>query len=276
MESGWAMNSFLCWSWCGVVWGLLIGSAACAQEPNLRDDPTEVQAEQFPSERKIPEILNQWRDWVLWENDPIGIPKQFNDAQAPIAVWPSALEISVSGTNATWKMNVEVFRKAWVALPGDEESWPTNVRGDSPMPSNGSEGKTTLVDMPLVVLPRQGVPAVRLESGRYSLSGEFRWAETPQKIFLPRTIGIVRLVLDGTEVSLPNWDSSGYLWLSRPETEEAEQNRMSIKVYRYLEDGFYRRLKVQSRLPSMSRVRPRPKLDQEIGQFPSMLFVPRR
>jgi hypothetical protein len=44
----------------------------------------------------------------------------------------------------------------------------------------------------------------------------------PQRIPLPREIGILALNLDGKPVEAPIWDAQGFLWLKRDgSTEEA-------------------------------------------------------
>jgi hypothetical protein len=199
-------------------------------------------------DERIPEALKAWKDWVLWDGSPKEIPRAYNDANTSLPIWPSSLSIQVQGNSATWTLSVQVFRKSAMQLPGDQDSWPRNVRASTKIPdassadlggnpSDKEKAPPTLIDIPLVVLPKDGVPVVELDPGTYSLTGEFQWANAAAKVSIPRTIGIVELKLDGNDVPFPNWDSSGFLWLSRSQTETAEQNRISVKVYRYLEDG---------------------------------------
>lgn len=195
-------------------------------------------------EERIPDSLKPWKDWVLWDGSPKDVPHPYNDATTNVSVWPSTLSIEAQATAATWKLSVQVFRKSFIQLPGDNDSWPRNVRATSAIDNNaasGADGNATspsaLIDVPLVVLPKDGIPVVELEPGFYSLSGEFQWTNTASKVSIPKTIGIVELKLDGNDIPFPNWDSNGFLWLSRSQAETAEQNRVSVQVYRYLEDG---------------------------------------
>ena len=188
---------------------------------------TSVQAQ----DERIPDALKAWKDWVLWDDVPKTLPHPYNDVSKSVAVWPSTLSIAVQANTATWTLSVQVFRKTYLALPGDNDSWPRNVRASSAI------SEAALIDVPLVVLPKDGVPVVELEPGFYSLTGEFQWINAASKVAIPKNIGMVELKLDGNDVPFPNWDSSGFLWLSRSQSETAEQNRMSVKVYRYLEDG---------------------------------------
>lgn len=204
-------------------------------------------------EERIPDSLKVWKEWVLWEGSPQEIPHPYNDANTSLTVWPSTLAIQVQGNSASWTLAVQVYRKTYFSLPGDADSWPRNVRASSliattsPTPeSNAVEDvRSTLVDVPLVVLPKNDVPVVELPPGSYKLTGEFQWTNTATKVAIPKSIGIVELTLDGNAVPFPNWDSSGFLWLSRSQSEVTEQNRISVKVYRYLEDGIPSWLRTQ-------------------------------
>ena len=192
-------------------------------------------------EARLPEPLRVWKEWVLWDGSPHDLPHPYNDPNTSLPAWPSTLTIDVTANTATWSMSVQTFRKTWLQLPGDSESWPRNVRASTPVntPSTTDDNVTssTLIDVPLVVLPRNGIPSVELDKGSYTITGEFQWTVTASKVAIPKTIGIVELKLEGSDVPFPNWDANGSLWLSRQQNETAEQNRMSVKVYRYLEDG---------------------------------------
>ena len=72
-------------------------------------------------------------------------------------------------------------------LPGSAEVWPQEVR------ANGS---------PLAVVDHDGAPAVKLHGGTQRIEGAYRWSEIPQRIKVPREIGILALVLDGQPVEV--------------------------------------------------------------------------
>ena len=60
----------------------------------------------------------------------------------------------------------------------------------------------------------------------------------PQRIPLPREIGILALTMDGKTVDAPVWDAQGFLWLKRDgSTEEADKDFLAVKQYSALEDG---------------------------------------
>src|SRR5690606_12584419 len=90
---------------------------------------------------------------------------------------------------------------------------------------------------PVPVLEHNRLPSLRLLPGTYRLSGNYRWDEMPQRMSLPRDIGLLTLMLEGKTVESPTWDAEGTLWLKRTRSEEADKDFLSVKVYRVIEDG---------------------------------------
>ena len=124
--------------------------------------------------------------------------------------------------SCSWELSVTVFDKTWLPLPGSAELWPMNVR------ANGK---------PVAVVEREGSPAIQLEKGVHRLAGEFRYEEMPQRIEIPKQVGVLTLVLDGKKVEIPNWDESGNLWLKRVRIEATDKDTLTVQVYRVIEDG---------------------------------------
>lgn len=173
-------------------------------------------------EKEIPEVLQPWQGWVLWDQQDTDSPRPFNAYKQPIRVWPSRLRLTAEKEGGVWQIDVQVFEAAWVALPGDAKSWPQNVRvGDNLVP----------------VVERNGFPAARLAAGSHQLSGEFHWNVMPQRIAVPKAIGLLTLKVNDEDVAIPNWDVSGRVWLKRASVEAAQKNLLSAQVYRVIEDG---------------------------------------
>ncbi len=170
----------------------------------------------------IPQVLQPWKDWVLWEVDGKVGPSPFNDPNKRLKFWPSEMQLEIFPDRASFQLGVRVFDESWVPLPGDSGMWPQEVESQ--------EGA-------LPVLLRDGHPSIRLAQGTHRIRGKFPWSDVPQKIMLPKTIGIVSLRRDNALVPEPLWDDSGFLWLSRQPIEKTEQNLLAAKVYRLLEDG---------------------------------------
>ena len=173
-------------------------------------------------ERDVPEVLKPWETWVTWGDRERGCPTPYNNAQKHICFWPSELTLTVKQNGASWTVAVRVFAESWVPLPGSGELWPQNVSAD---------GKA------LAVIARDGKPFVRLTTGVHQLAGELPWNEMPQRVALPKEVGILSLVVDGKTIEQPNWDADGDVWLKRQHAAEAEKDFLAAWVYRVIEDG---------------------------------------
>ncbi|MBV9656529.1 MAG: hypothetical protein JO295_00310, partial [Verrucomicrobia bacterium] len=176
--------------------------------------------------RAIPESLKPWIEWVTWRDGQRECPTPYSDSTKHLCLWPSRLNLQTDRAGGRFNLEVTVFHDdTWVPLPGGADAWPLEVK------ANGA---------PVPVVEHGGEPAVRLPAGATAqrLEGIFRWNDMPQRISLPREIGILSLTIDGKSVETPTWDAQGFLWLKRDgSTEEADKDFLSIKVYSALEDG---------------------------------------
>jgi len=171
----------------------------------------------------VPEPLKPWVDWVLWNEDSRLCPSPFNDPAKSLCSWPTRLEFRADATTGSFDLGVTVYSTSWIALPGGIDAWPLNVK------VNG---------VPAPVVERENAPSIRLRPGTYRIEGTYRWHEIPQRVTLPKTIGVLVLVVDGKAVESPTWDASGELWLKRRSTaEETDRDFLGVKVFSVLEDG---------------------------------------
>lgn len=175
------------------------------------------------AQRQLPAELKDWQDWATWDAKHRDCPTPFNDAAKHVCFWPGQLSLQADQKSATWELDVAVFSKTWVPLPGGGDIWPVNV----------TDGGA-----PMVVVERNQQPAVELAPGPHRLSGAFRWeAEMPQAVRIPREVGLLALVLEGKRVEIPNWDEAGNLWLKRVRVEATDRDLITAQVWRVLEDG---------------------------------------
>lgn len=174
--------------------------------------------------KKIPDVLKPWETWATWGDEHRLCPTPYSDAKKHLCFWPSRFGLQAEKGGGKFDLVVTVFHETWVPLPGNHDVWPLDVR------ANGA---------PVAVLEHDGNPAVRLTTaGTVRLEGAYRWSDVPQRIRIPREIGILALVIDGKPVDAPVWDAQGFLWLKRDgSTEEADKNFLSVKLYASLEDG---------------------------------------
>jgi hypothetical protein len=169
----------------------------------------------------VPDVLKTWVPWVLHGHEAVSCPPAHDDATVRQCAWPSELDLDLKSGGGTFRLRAEAFAKStWVALPGDAERWPQDVR------SAGS---------PLAVIERDGHPHVELPPGDHLISGSFTWQEPPQSLSVPLATGIVRAAFEGKPVSAQP-DSQGRLWLRRSEAQAAPDT-LSLRVFRQVDDN---------------------------------------
>jgi hypothetical protein len=111
---------------------------------------------------------------------------------------------------------------SFVALPGDAERWPEDVRVD---------------DEPAAPSLRDGRPELRLEPGLHELRGRFVWAQLPALLAVPQETGLVALRLGGAAVEFPERDELGRLWLRAVGDEaQAGERRIELELHRKVTD----------------------------------------
>ena len=173
--------------------------------------------------KEIPGPLKPWETWATWDAKDRDCPTPYMDSKRRQPFWPSRLSLLVDRTAGRLDLGVTVFSETWIPLPGGKEVWPIEVK------ANG---------LLIPVLDRKGRPSVQLQTGTYRIEGNYRWNEIPQRISLPREIGILTLAIDGKAVESPVWDAQGFLWLKRDaSTEETDKDFLSVKAYALVEDG---------------------------------------
>ena len=172
---------------------------------------------------QIPDALKPWEDWALWDAANRVCPTPFSDAHKHLCFWPSRMGLQATQTGAQFDMVVTVYSETWVSLPGGTGTWPVGVKVN---------------DAPVVVIEHNSSPAVHLNAGTFHLVGDYHWKSMPQRISIPREIGILALIIDGQPVESPSWDENGYLRLqAKVVTEEPEKSFLSMKLYSMVEDG---------------------------------------
>lgn len=173
--------------------------------------------------KQIPELLKNWESWATWGDTTRDCPRPYMDAKKPLCLWPSKLALNVDKTSGRFAFGVTVYAETWVPLPGGDALWPQEVK------ANGA---------PVPVVEHQGRASVLLAAGTWAIEGSFHWNEIPQRITLPKEIGILSLTLDGKPVAAPIWDANGLLWLKRDgSTEETDKDFLSVKIHALVEDG---------------------------------------
>jgi hypothetical protein len=171
----------------------------------------------------VPPALEPWRNWVLEAHPEQACPPDFSRADARQCVWVRRLDLAVSGNGGSFTLDAELFARGDVVLPGDAERWPAAV---------------TVEGRPAVVTAREQRPRLRLEPGRYRVTGSFAWGKLPDSIRVPRQLGLLRLAVDGEERLAPLLEGD-VLWLGRSAAAvpSGTADSLEARVFRRIEDG---------------------------------------
>ena len=177
----------------------------------------------------IPPALREWQGWVLHGEEfrrcPFAAsadaePGEPIDAAEFRCVWPERLTLAVDARGGTFSQRWQVYAESWVALPGNAEHWPRDVR------LNGAPAAVVAVD---------DVPSVRLTPGSYTRLRPLRVELAPGVADAAATsTAIVDLFVDGSRVAQPERPDGG-VWLGKRRSAE-QAAAMEVQVYRLVQD----------------------------------------
>ena len=211
---------------------------------------------------EIPEVLDDWKGWVLENHPEIHCPFLHNDAQRT-CIWLSELNINANSQGASFTQTVETFSETWVRLPGGTGYWPENIRDASgSIPSNQ-----------LVVREQNGMADIFLPPGNYTLQGNIPWSSMPRTLAIPTNAGIVKLTLNNTPVDNPSIEGDNQLWLASIQHQSNTQNQdsLQLRVFRYIEDSIPLRITTKLQMDVSGKER-----ELQLGQLVLNGFVPTR
>ena len=172
---------------------------------------------------RIPDALKGWQDWALWGLADKKSPTPYCDQENHLSSWSSRLVVMVTKDGGSFELSITVFAPSWVALPGGAEAWPLSVSLDGQV---------------VPVVEHEKRPSLYLQPGTHRIAGKFLWDSLPQRLSVPREIGLLDLTLEGKPVETPLWDAKGDLWLKRDGTaRQGEKDFLSTTLYSLLEDG---------------------------------------
>jgi hypothetical protein len=173
------------------------------------------------SSAQVPEPLRPWVDWVLHGQEAARCPFLLDAADQRQCLWPSRLDLTVDDRTGRFSQQWTALDKAWVPLPGDSRVWPQEVKVDG---------------QPAIVVPRNSEPGVEIGTGTHVLAGVFSWDAPPEVVAIPPATGLLALTLRGQQVSFPNRDAQGRLWLQKRAAEEDTESRIDVAVHRHISD----------------------------------------
>lgn len=183
-----------------------------------------VPAQAAPNQVHVPDELKPWVPWVLHDLEYTSCPALGPDrkSRADFAcAWPGELELVADADGGRFSQSWRILSPGWVALPGDDKTWPQAVKVNA---------------RPTPVVSRSGHPAIYLETGTHAVSGSFTWVRRPVSLVLPESTAMVALTVDGKPVAFPERNGEG-LWLGQREDARPEEQSAELTVMRLLEDG---------------------------------------
>lgn len=189
----------------------------------------------------VPEPLKPWIPWALHGEAARFCPPRHDDANQRLCHWPSQLELALDARGGRFELRAQTFAPGWLALPGDGPRWPQDVSVDTRRAP---------------VLDRNGTPSLWLEPGTHRIQGRFDWTALPESLRVPPDSGLVALSLDGRAQAHPQRDAQHQLWLGkRASTADAQADRLSLRVFRRVDDDIPLRLTTQIELDVGGAVR---------------------
>jgi hypothetical protein len=183
----------------------------------------------------IPPELKPWESWVMYGQEfrrcPLRNGVAEDGADAFVCTWPGRMHVAVSSSGGEFRQSWRIYADSWVALPGDGEHWPEDVRVDG---------------APAAAVEHDGVPQLRLGAGDHTISGSFTWTRRPESLQLAALTALVDLTIDGKSIA-PVELRGGRLWLGAVRTVTVPR-ALQVQVYRLLQDDIPLRLTTQLQL----------------------------
>jgi len=169
---------------------------------------------------EVPAPLKPWVPWVLHGHESERCPVVGKDDA--VCAWAGRLSLALDAHGGRFAQDWEAFARTAVALPGDAERWPLDVK------ANGKPIAVTAND--------DGAPSIELPAGRWAVTGTFQWRSTPESLPVPSETGLVAVTVGGRRLEFPHRTDDGELFLQKEE-EPAETDSLEIAVHRKLMDG---------------------------------------
>ncbi|MDX9785578.1 MAG: hypothetical protein RBT11_02290 [Desulfobacterales bacterium] len=201
--------------------------------------PTQSPCKDTPA-LSLPKDLADWSAWVLYGKERALCPSTYNDGEALRCQWPSRLQLDIDATCARFEQSWLMFAPDWVPLPGSADTWPQSVMLDN---------------TPVPVLTRNASPYIRLPSGEHRVSGRFNWKKMPEMILVPPTVGLVDLQINNRKIDFPELDEKGRLWIQHRNEAGAEEERLSVRLFRLIDDTIPMQITTLARIEVSGRPR---------------------
>jgi len=174
-----------------------------------------------------PTQLEPWVDWVK------GRHLDWNCAKSEgsyVCVWPGVAKYTIGKEGGDFLLKVELLATGVVPLSFSKELAPRDIQ------VKDSAGKS--VDASFE--QDEESLGIKLQPGRYEITGRFTWDKVPLEIPVPEEYGIVETVLDGSLSGSVVRRVAGVLRLEEKDEsspDEEQQSELSLSVFRKVSDG---------------------------------------
>lgn len=170
-------------------------------------------------ELDVPPALAPWVDWALHDAPDAFCPR--DPAGQALCSFPTALALDLYDRAGRFSGTTRVVHADYVPLPGDEKSWPFDVKLDN---------------QPAPVVMHDGHPAVQAKPGIHQISGTFQWSQLPESLAIPPHTALLTLKVRGDERNITAREDPGRVWLAKPAETPSTQDRIEIRVHRKFVD----------------------------------------
>jgi len=170
-----------------------------------------------------PNSLKPWLPWVENQIKDYNCPYDVQqNSVKKRCLWPGTLQLNITNTQGQFNYALQAYSDQLVILPGQLQNWPRNVQLDNKQ---------------VPVINTNGQPSLALLKGRHTITGQFKWQEPPNRLKLPANIGLIELI-NNDQPLLPRVENN---WLklktqAQPLTTNQDNNHLSIRIFRLLED----------------------------------------
>lgn len=193
-----------------------------------------------PEAGDIPDALVPWEDWVRHGHEDQACPHNHDGSPGRRCWWPSRLQLDASDSGGVFDLSVIVLAPSRVHLPGDMDHWPESVLVDG---------------QPVPVTAEAERPWVWLSPGDYQIRGAFVWNRLPERIAVPRSVGLLSLAIDGRDMPGTGQDVDGWLLLHGDGQQIRREDSMAVSVFRLVEDDIPMRILTRIQLQVSGRSR---------------------
>lgn len=181
----------------------------------------EKKSKEVLKESQIPNVLKDWKDWVLLDKKKSNCDYLYNSFYEKFCYYISSINIDVNSDEMNFVQEVNLLEDGYVLLVGSVEVFPSVV--------NANEVSQNIIS-------KAGRPYIFLKKGKYKITGFAKSKKNITHLFIPEDASILNVKKDGALLSNPLVDGSVVRFEAQNVTKSASDD-VSIFAYRKIFDG---------------------------------------